>query len=147
MSFFLIRWVKNLFNTIKKEYQHLSDTEKQALQNGTGLVALINSMLDKTPAEIRLAIEQKFPNINEHVLESALYSLVNTLGLSVAGNSIEQSISAIKTKLASLHGKDWELISHTAASAIAVFFSPTETKVATIVSFIEWVYRTFIKKN
>jgi hypothetical protein len=134
-----------LFNAAKKAYENLSVEQQTALQNGSGIVDLINTMLDKTPEEIRAVIQAKYPNIDEKALESGLFQVANTFGLQGVAN-LDEAIAAIQKHLSSLDGKVWAVASHAAASALAIIFAPVETKVSAIVSLIEWVYQTFIKK-
>lgn len=144
MSFFLFRWIHDLFNSLDKAYHKLSDEEKQALNDGTGLSALINSMLDKSAEEIKSAIQKKFPTIDEAKLEAAVFHLATTFGLG-SFTSLDEAIDAIKRHFAGQTGKAWEIAAHTAGTVFAVLFAPPATKVATIVSFIEYVYQIFVR--
>lgn len=136
-----------LFKSARKAYNSLSDEQKAALLHGSGIIDIINASLDKTPAEIRELITTKYPDIPEALLESGLFALAHSFKLVPASNSLEDVIEAIKNHLKSLEGKTWAVISHSLASALSVIFSPPETKVAAIVSLIEYVFQHLIKKQ
>lgn len=136
----------HLFNAMKRAYSNLSSEQQLALQQGTGLINLINTMVEDPAEEIRKAIHDKFPDLDEARLETALFEAAASFGLKSI-NSIDDAIVAIKSHLASLTGKGWAIASHTAASVLAIAFGPADTKVASVVSLIEWVYQHFIKKS
>ena len=135
-----------LFDALKKAYLNLSKEEQAALQQGTGLVNLINKMLDKTPAEIRAAITAAYPTLDEATLEASLFQLAKTFGLNGV-NNLDEAIIAIQKYLSSLQGTGWTIASHAAASALAILFAPPTAKIPVILSLIEWVYQHFIKKS
>lgn len=134
-----------LFNAAKKAYNKLSDDQKDALQSGVGLIAILNENIEKAPAEVRLLIQAKFPKLNEQALETGLFSVAQSFGITQFSN-LEEAIVAVQGHLNSLEGKAWAVASHSAAALLSVLFAPTETKVAAIVSLLEWVYQHFIKK-
>ena len=135
----------SLFDAAKRAYENLNADQQAALQNGTGLINLINAMTTNTPAEIRAAIQKEFPSLDEAQLESALFSIAKTLGLGTYG-SVDDVINALRARLASLDGKEWATMSHLAASALSIAFAPKESKIAVITTLIEWVYQHFVKK-
>lgn len=144
------QFFKSLFNAAKKAYERLSTDEQEALQKGSGIVALINMMVENTPEEVRAAIEKRFPELDAEQLEQALFKVLNTFGIigtETPVNNIEELIGMLQQHLQDKTGKEWATASHIAASVLAVFFVPKETKVAVIVSLIEWVYQHFIKKS
>lgn len=137
-----------LFKSARKAYNSLSDEQKAALLHGSGIIDIINASLDKTPTEIRELITEKYPDIPEPLLESGLFALAHAFKLVPASNSLEDVIEAIKNHLKSFEkGKTWAVISHSLASALSVIFSPPETKVAAVVSLIEYVFQHLIKKR
>lgn len=148
MSIFILigQFFVGLFNAAKKTYSKLSDEQKAALQQGTGLVAIINDNLTLAPAEVRALIQKAFPDLDEVKLETALFEVArsfNTTGL----QDLDGAILVLQDHLTRLDGKAWAVASHAAAALLSVLFAPADTKVATIVSLIEWVYQHFIKKS
>lgn len=135
-----------LFDSLHKAYLNLSPEEQSALQQGTGLVNFINTMLDKTPADIRAAIKVAYPNLDEASLESALFQAANSFGIN-AGSNLDEAIAGIQKHLASLNGSAWEIASHAIASALAILFAPGTAKIPVILSLVEWAYQFFHKKS
>jgi hypothetical protein len=116
------------------------------LQQGTGLLALINQATATTAADIRAAIQQKFPNMDEATLEAAVFKLANSFHLTNV-TDIDSGLEAIKTYLSGLTGKAWAEASHIGGFALSILFAPPDTKVGIVVSLIEWVYQTFFHKD
>jgi hypothetical protein len=137
---------EGLFNAAKKAYNGLTPEQQTALQQGSGLVAIINNMITATPAEVRAAIQAKFPELDEKKLEEGLFGVAKAFHITEL-TSLDDVIVAIQKHLESLQGNLWEVASHAAASALAIIFAPPETKFAAIASLLEWVYQHFIKKS
>lgn len=136
----------SLFNAAKAAYEKLSPEEQQALQNGSGLLAIINQATVNTGAEIREAIQKRFPNMDAATLEDAAFKLAKTFNITSA-NNVDEALEQIKAYLSSLSGKAWAEASHIGSVAISILFAPNNTKVGIIVSLIEWVYQTFFHKE
>lgn len=137
----------SLFKGARKAYNSLTPEQKAALLHGSGIIDIINASLDKTPTEIRELITTKYPDIPEPLLESGLFALAHSFKLVPASNSLEDVIEAIKNHLKSFEkGKTWAVISHSLAVGLSAILSP-ETKVAAIVSLIEYIYQHLIKKR
>jgi hypothetical protein len=134
-----------VFDAMRKAYAHLTIEQRAALQDGTGLVELINANLEKTPKQIRQLIAEKFPTLSSEKLELALFDIAQSFNLTKA-DSIEDIIASIQAWLNGLEGQSWAYVSHALASAFSILFAPPETKLKTIVSLIEWVFQKFIKK-
>lgn len=134
-----------LFNEAEKAYSNLTPEQQAALVNGSGIVDIINSMLTAEAADVRKAIQEKFPNIDEQRLEQGLFAVANSLNLT-GFTSVDDCIAALQKHFAGLTGKVWEGASHGAAGILAILFAPPETKFAAIASLLEWVYQHFIKK-
>lgn len=147
MSIFkdILGFFVGLFNAAKKAYAKLSPEQQLALQEGTGLVAIINENLDKAPAEIRALIQQKFPGIDEPKLEAALFAIIEHYRLFRASN-LDEAIQFVQSFLKSREDKEWAIASHSIAAIVTALFAPKETKASIIVSLLEFVYQTFIKK-
>lgn len=138
---------KALFNSAKTVYNKLPDDVKDAMLHGAGIVDLINGMLDKTPAEIREAIQTQYPKLNVKQLEAAIISVLRTFNITDNINSLDDAIEALKNYLATHNGKAWANISHSIGTGLAALLAPKETKLATITSLIEFVYHRFVKKD
>lgn len=136
-----------LFNEMKKVYNDLPQEAKDALLHGTGIIDILNTEIGKTPAELRALILSKYPDLDETKLEEGLFRLIHVFKLLPDSNNIDDVITAIQSHLKSLEGKEWATFSHAASSLLAALFSGPETKVASIVSLIEYVYQHFFKKQ
>lgn len=138
---------KGLFNEARKAYNHLSTDQKAALLHGAGVVDLINTNLDKTPAELRDLIKNKFPDIDEAKLEDVIFQLTTSFKLLPENiKSFDDCIVALQGYFKGLSGKEWAWASHSAGSLISILFAPKETKFAAIASLIEYVYQHLVKK-
>lgn len=137
---------EGLFNAAEKAYDSLSPEQQAALQNGSGVVAVINSMLAAEAADVRAAIHEKFPGIDEMVLENGLFALAKAFGITNY-NNIDECIAALQKYFAQLQGNTWDAINHGAASLLAVLFAPANTKFAAIASLLEYVYRRYIRPS
>jgi hypothetical protein len=134
----------NLFNEARKAFNKLSPEQQQALRDGTGLAALINSMLDKTPAEIRAAIATRFPNLDEPLVEAAIFKLAERFGLPHM-TTLETMIELIKERFASAQGEAWEQDAHLAGLVFSAAFAPKGTRTAAIISLLEYVYHDLVR--
>ena len=140
------QFFKNLFNALHKAYNKLSPEQQEALQQGAGLVAIINSNLDAAPEKVKELIQAQYPELDVAKLEEALFNVAQSFGVTDLSD-LDEAIMVIQNHLNSLEGKAWAIASHTAASVIAIAFGPKESKVATFLMLITWVYHTFIKKD
>lgn len=138
-----------LFNSAKAAYLELSEEDKVALQGGTGIVEIINTMKGAAVSEIRAAIQAKFPAYDEATLEAALIQVGNTfLGSSYAnGDAVIEAAQAKLIGLKNSNPKAWAVASHGIAALFAALLGSPATKVATFTSLIEFVFQTFIKKS
>lgn len=136
----------DLFNAAKKAYDHLPEDQKAAILHGAGIVDIFNSMLDSSAAEVRKAIQDKFPDLDESKLETGLFGLAHSFNLATDVSNLDDAITKIQGYLKGLEGKQWAGMSNAAANVVSIFISPPEMKVAAIVSLTEYVYQTFIKK-
>jgi len=138
--------LKHVFEGAEKTFDELPDDIKNALIHGSGVMDLIGSMLDNTPAEIRAAIKEKFPDIDEAALESGLFQIAHGYNLLPEENNLDDVIAKIQEKLKSLNTPVWDDIIQGMAKLIAIILAPEGTKFAVIASTIEYVYQKYFKK-
>ncbi|MES2779874.1 MAG: hypothetical protein V4651_08240, partial [Bacteroidota bacterium] len=117
---------------------------KQALQNGAGIVDIINDNLGKAPAEIRALLKEKFPGLDEAKLENVVKQVCEMFNLPVT--TLDEGITAIQAHIDKFDEAKWAVLSHSIASAFSILFAPPETKVKVFVSLIEYVYQRWFKK-
>ncbi len=142
---FLEKILPFLFKAAKREYDSLPQSEKDALQQGSGIFDIINTEVDKTPAEIRALIIAKYPNLDEAKMEAGLFEVAHTFNLLVEDNNFDDLITKLKAFLATQEGSKWEGVIQSMANILTIVFSPT-TVFAKIGMLMEYVYRKFIKK-
>ena len=68
-----------------------------------------------------------------------------TIAEGVNTDDLEAMIKNLQTYLAGLKGHTWEKISHTLSLGISVALAPGGTKLAAIVTLMEYVYQDLIK--
>lgn len=136
-----------LFNAMKKQFLNLSPEYQEALKQGTGFIGMINLMLSDTPEAVRKAIQERYPNISEEVLEQSVFKLLNTFHLTPVTN-LDEAIAAIQEYLRSREDKTaWAEASHIGAVALSYLMAGPDSKFQIITLFVEWVYQHFFKKS
>lgn len=135
-----------LFNSAKRAFKKLTPEQQAALQHGAGIIDLINKMIKASPTAVRKEIAKKFPDLDAEKLEAGLFEIAHAFNLAAAHSSLDDVIIALQRHLGGLQGKRWAQASNFAANVFAIFLSPKETKVAAIVTLMEWVYQHFFKK-
>jgi len=135
-----------LFKAAKREYDKLPQAEKDALQQGSGIFDIINTEVDKTPAEIRALIIAKYPTLDEAKMEAGLFEVAHTFNLLVEANNFDDLITKLKAFLASQQGAKWAAVVQSMANIAAIIFAPEGTIFAKVGMIMEYVYQHFIKK-
>lgn len=131
----------------KKDFKDLPQEVKDALIHGSGIMDLIRRMTDNTPAEIRAAIQEEFPDLDIAKLEEGLFRIAHAFNLAPKVNDLDDCIKLLQTYLSTLQGEVWDVIMHTAASILGIILAPPGQKVGGLVSLMEYVYQTFFKKK
>lgn len=147
MSFFkkIGEFFEGLFNAAKKSYNGLSNEQQQAILTGSGLVDVINDTLDKLPNEVVQLIESKFPEIKKY--EGVLAEVSELFGLELPSDDLLGFVVAMRGKIDVIDGPKWAVFSHSISAAISILVAPKGTKLAQVVSVIEWAYQVFFKKS
>lgn len=131
----------------EKTFNDLPPEIKAALIHGSGVLDLINQMINNTPDEIRAAIKEKFPDINEADLESGLFTIAHGFNLLPQENNINDVIAKLQEYLKGLQGNVWDGIMNGAAQMLAILLAPAGTKFGAIASLMEYVYQTYFAKK
>lgn len=131
----------------EKTFEQLPDAVKDSLIHGSGIIDIINAMLDNTAAEIIAAIQEKYPDVDIKALEAGLFTIAHGFNLLPEANNLDDVISKLQAYLKSLKGVVWADISHSASLLLAIILAPAGTKFGAIANLIEYVYQTFIKKD
>ncbi len=61
-----------MFNAAQKAWNKIEPEVQQALIKGSGVIAIINENLDKTPEFVFELIQQKFPGLTKEALQDGL---------------------------------------------------------------------------
>lgn len=138
---------KHVIDGAKETFKHLDQDTKDALIHGSGILDLINRLSGQSVADVRAAIKEQFPDVDEAKLEEGLFKIAHTFNLAPKVNDLDDVISSLQTYLSTLEGQSWEVIMHSAASILGIFLAPKETKVGGVVSLIEYIYQTFFAKK
>lgn len=137
---------KHVIEGAKETFNKLPQETKDALIHGSGLMALLNSMLDKTPEEIMEAIEEEFPDLDIEMVETGLFEIAHTFNLAPKVSDLDDCIALLTTYLSTIKDTKWDAAMHTGASILGIILAPKGTKFGAIVSLMEYVYRKFFKK-
>lgn len=131
----------------EKTFKELPPATQQALIHGSGVIDLINTMLTSTPAQIRAAIKEKFPDLDEAALETGLFTIAHGFNLAPEMNNLDDTIAKLQSYLKGISSPVWDEIMHGAANILAVILAPAGTKFGAIAALMEYCYQTFIKKD
>jgi phage-related protein len=150
MSFFdgIWNWIKNIFSSLEKEWHNLQPEVKNAIQQASGVINAITTNLNATPQFVLDLITNAFPGIDIEKIKAGILEVSKDVaGLqTVPGADIYTTLTNLQAYFKGLGSNKWEQEASTISQKLAAVFAPQTTPFATIVTFIEFVYRTFIKK-
>jgi hypothetical protein len=137
----------NLFSSAEHAWKHLSPEIQNAMLHGSGILAIINSNINKTPAFVQDLILKKFPGLTVEKLKEVIKK--GSEGLTIAehvnSDDLLVMIENLQKYLGGLKGQAWAKISHFFGLGMAVFLAPPATKVAAIASLLEAFYHLVVK--
>ncbi len=140
-------WHPNIEDAIENLYNKLHDTEKQAVQNASGWIAIINANLQATPDFVFDLIQKKFPGASKESITDALNKL-NTEILKVDANTPDDfgaALSKLQDYLGKYQGNTWVAITRAVVAVLSDVLLKGGSPIQTIETVLEYVYRTFIK--
>lgn len=158
-SFFgrLLATIVTLFGSIfhhvlagaEETWKSLPQDVQDALIHGSGIMALINTMLGSTVDQVRAAIQEQFPDVSEAALEAGLFAIAHAFNLAPKDGDLDDCIAQLQAYLAKQEQQStvWESIMHTASLTLATILAPNGTMFGALATLIEYVYQTFIKKD
>ncbi len=139
----------SLFNSAKKTWVKLSPEVQNAMLHGSAVFAAINKFRDAAPDFIIDFLTKKYPDLPVEKLFDGLTKVSLALNIAEGINSpdLETTIKNLQAYFASKKddGKIWATLSHAAASILAVILAPAGTKVAVVISLIEYVFQDKVK--
>ncbi len=140
-------WLKNLFNSMEKIWEHLGADEQAASLKASGYIAIINANLGQVPDVVFKLIQEKFPNVTPESVQADLIKAGTYLKIAdgVATMSLEDAIKAFQTHLSSVTGNDWVATTQHAVAALLNVLLPSTTPLQKITTILEFVYDNFVK--
>lgn len=139
---------KHVIEGAEKTFNDLPEATKEALIHGSGIMDIIKSMLDSTPDQIRAAIKEQFPDVDEQALEAGLFTIAHAFGLAPEENNIDDCISKLQQHLINATSNNvWDGILHTGSLLLAVILAPKGTVFGAIATLGEYVYQKYIQKK
>jgi len=139
---------KHVIEGAEKTFNELPQEQKDALKNGSGIMEIIKTMLTATPAEVRAAIQEQYPDLNEADLETGLFAIAHTFNLAPEENNLDDVIAKLQQHLqAATSNSIWDGILHTGSLLLAVALAPQGTIFGAIANLAEYVYRKYIQKD
>lgn len=138
--------IETLFNSAKAAWVHLSPELQQAMTNGSGIIAVINNMINSPWGDVLTTITSKF-GISETVLQGWLQKAGTYLNIGENLNNadLQTLIENFQTYFGNQHDADFEKAASVLAQTIALLASPSGTPYSIIVSFIEIAYQDVVK--
>src|SRR4051794_12294726 len=140
-------WHPSIEDAIESLYNKLHDTEKDAVKNASGWIAIINANLQEAPDFVFNLIQQKFPSITKENAAETLNKL-NAAILKVDINTpddFDTALTKLQAYLSKYEGNTWIAITRAVVSVLSDVFLKGTSPIQTIETVLEYVYRTFIK--
>lgn len=140
-------WHPHFEGGITEIYEQLESSEQLAIQEASGLIAVINANLDATPDFIFEIIKLKFPEISKEKVTEVLSKATIALKL-VEDNTPENfddAIVELQVFLSKYEGSTWINATKFVVTELANVLTHRETPVEIIATVLDFVYRTFIK--
>jgi hypothetical protein len=151
MGFFdsIFGWIKNIFSSLEHEWHKLEQPIKNAITWGSSLVNTVVTNIDATPQFLLDIIQKQLPGLDIAKLKSVIDEVgKDIVGFnSVPADDIYGTLTNLQNYFKGLGDKKWESEASTIAQKFASLFAPEGVSFATIVTFIEFVYRTIVKKQ
>lgn len=140
-------WVKGLFNAAEKAWHKLEPEIQDALLKGSGIIAVINENLGKTPDVVFELIQSKFPDISKEKLHEVLTVVDKQFGTAatIEDPDLLTTIENLQEFLSGLQGNVWQGISSSMAQVLSIAFADEKTPFAKIQMLMEYVYNEFVK--
>lgn len=140
-------WHYKIDDGIEAAYEKLHDAEKLAIQDASGLIAIINANAKAAPDILFQVIENKFPAITKESVTDFLNKLNAQILHADAEipDTFEDAVSKIQAYLSKYEGKTWGVITK-AVVTIGADILMNGAKPIQIIDFVlEYVYQTFVK--
>lgn len=131
-----------LFAELKKMYKELPESQKLALKNGSGFMAFLNTVLDKSPDEVRAGLEHQF-NFSAESVNRSVEGLCKFFNLPFI--NFEGGVKALQKFIIEQPDKaSWSKIMNAGGSVVTTLLDPA-TPQQKITTLLEYTYQEFIK--
>ncbi len=140
-------WHPSVEETFKNLYDKLHDTEKTAVKDASGWIAIINANLQATPDAVFNLIQNKFPGVTKESIAGAL-NKVNAAILKVDANTpndFDAALGMLQSYLGQYEGNTWIAITKSVVTVLSDVFLKGASPIQSVETVLEYVYRTFIK--
>lgn len=148
MSIFTKIWndLLGVFNEAKKLWNEFTTEEQAAVTDASGIIAIVNANLDKTPQVVFQLIQLKYPAVTEASLHTVLTTAATSLNIpeQIISPDFYTTLQNLQTYLSKFSGAAWESEVAQWVGIIATIFSP-ETLLQKIVGVLEYVYQRLVK--
>ncbi len=138
-----------LFNAAKKVWLKLSPELRDAMLQGSGIVAILNENVGKEGSVLLALIKAAYPEVSEEKLKEAMDKAASYLKLGEELNNADllTTLESIAKHLDTTTGSTWAQTSHDLYLIVAKLFAPEGSKFSVFVQLAEFVYHSFIKKH
>jgi hypothetical protein len=140
-------FMKPIIKSGEDIYDLLTEDEKKAAQWSSGLIAIVNNNIDKTPSVIIQLVQTKFPDLSLDVIHGFIDTLLNKLKF-VQGEiplTLEDAVAKLQAFLKQHEGDHnvWGIISKAAVTVLTLLFSPG-SEAQKIEASLEYIYHLIV---
>lgn len=139
-----------LFNRAGRVWNKLGPDVQGAFIQGSEILQIINQNVDEDGDFILMIIKSKFPNLDVDKLRSGLIKVMEALNIGThlaSQPTIQELLEELALYLKSKEKDVWAGVTSLAAKLIAHSLAGKLISWATLELLMEFVYRTFIKKD
>lgn len=140
-------WRPSIEEAIESLYNNLHDTEKTAVKDASGWIAIINANLQGAPDFVFDLIQKKFPGVTKDSAAGTL-NKVNAALMKMDADTpdnFEGALGKLQSYLSKYEGNTWIAMTKAVVTVLADVFLKGASPIQSIETVLEYVYRTFIK--
>jgi hypothetical protein len=140
-------WHPDIEDAIKDAYEKLHYAEKEAVNNASGWIAVINSTLYQAPDIVFEILQKKYPGLKKETITDFLNNLnakIHALDDYIP-DTFEAALIKLQDYLSKYEGHTWAVITKAAVSIGTDILLIGASPIQAIEIVIEYVYQEFIK--
>lgn len=140
-------WRPSIEEAIESLYDNLHDTEKTAVKDASGWIAVINANLQAAPDFVFELIQKKFPGVTKESVAETLNKVNATLMKADANtpDNFASALGKLQTYLGKYEGNAWIAMTKAVVTVLADVFLKGASPIQSIEAVLEYVYRNFVK--